>query len=436
MTELPANQTEPRQDWDNIWYPVSFVEDVPKDTPMGFRLQGKPIVLFVDGDDQIVCLLDRCPHRAARLSDGRIVDGKIECLYHGWQFEAGGRCAHIPQLYPEKVPPARACATAFPLRTANDLVWVWIGDPDKAETTPLPELASAQPGLTQVTFQMDLPYDHSYLIENVIDVAHIHFAHDGVRGGGHRAAAKPLEFHLLHSDATGFASRFRSVGLSKSPEELVRHGALVEFVAPYLVRYATQYAEDNLVSGLELIAVPLAPGRCRLLYRKYSNFTSWRERIKPRWMEHMTQRLILEQDMSVIVGQSAEVENANIPLRDLWLPIKTSDRIVIEYRKWLDKYGSTLKNYRGFSTASQAGLTDQSQPHPQETSAKLHNSICTTCRPMAGRLRLARGAGLAIALLLACLALVQPAQSVGYVLAMLAALAVTGGIHRLRKAFL
>lgn len=436
MNDVSKNQaTQTPVDWKQQWYPVSFLEDVPKDAPMGFHLLGKPLVLFIDKDDRVICLQDRCPHRAARLSDGKVVDGKIECLYHGWQFEAGGRCAHIPQLYPEKEPPASACAIRYPVKIENDLVWVWLGDPEMAKAAKLPALASAQAGLTQVTFQMDLPYDHSFLIENVIDVAHIHFAHDGVRGGGQREAAKPLEFHLLHSDGTGFASRFRSVGLNQPKEDLVRNGALVEFVAPYLVRYQTQYAQDNLTSGLELIAVPIAPGKSRLLYRKYANFTSWRERVKPRWLEHLTQRLILEQDMDVIIGQSAQIEAADLPVRDLWLPIKSSDRLVVEYRKWLDKYGSNLSHYHGFLTRSKS---DPAMPQTQAehaTSRQLHNRVCNTCRPMGKRLEIVRNLFLVMGGGLACLAMMQAMNKAGLVLAMITAFGLAACLHKLRKAF-
>ena len=420
-------------DWEALWYPVSFCVDVPMNAPMGFHLHDKPLVLFRDESGAIVCLLDRCPHRAARLSDGTIVDGRIECMYHGWQFEAGGRCAHIPQLYPEKTPPARACATAFPVKEHNGLVWVWIGDPEQAGDTSLPSMASSAPDLTQVTFQMDLPYDHSYLIENVIDVAHIHFAHDGVRGGGHRAAAKPLEFHVIKNDAHGISSRFRSVGLQQSQEDLIRKGALVEFEAPYMVRYTTQYAEDGLVSGLELIAVPLGAGKSRLLYRKYSNFISWRERMKPRWLEHMTQRLILEQDMAVIVGQSAEIDTAGIGLKDLWLPIKTSDKLVVAYRKWFDQYGANIPYFRGFTTSS--GQAKAAKDLTVQDRRNLHSHICSTCRPIARRLGRACYAMLAGCVGFCAMGLLQPDAAIAWAGLMIISVLFAAGLHRLSKEF-
>jgi len=64
-------------------------------------------------DGQFVCLTDRCPHRAARLSNGQIIEGRIECLYHGWQFGTDGQCLHIPQLPEDTKIPVNACVPSF-----------------------------------------------------------------------------------------------------------------------------------------------------------------------------------------------------------------------------------------------------------------------------------------------------------------------------------
>jgi hypothetical protein len=235
---------------------------------------------------------------------------------------------------------------------------------------------------------MDLPYDQSYLIENVIDVAHIHIAHHGMRGGGSREAAKPLEFDLEESSIAGIRSRFRSVGLVRGEHSPALRGATVEFVAPNLVRYASEYRDPSLVAGLELYSLPLSNNRCRLLYRKYSNFTSVWERLKPRWMEHLTQCTILEQDMAVVVGQSEQIDRATADLRELWLPLKTSDYLVVEYRKWLDRFGRGLPFYRGFATHRfrASGRSDRRLPADRHV---LHTRVCASCSRLYRRVDLA-----------------------------------------------
>lgn len=381
IIDAAAVPAEAPFDWRNCWYPVTFLRDLPTDRPTGFSLHDTPLVLFVDGQGQVACLPDRCPHRAARLSDGQIMQGRLECRYHGWQFGADGQCLRVPQLWPEKDIPARACLTAHPVHIARGIVWVWTGEAASANPALIPAGAEGA-DLTEVTFQMDLPYDQSYLIENVIDVAHIHIAHDGVRGGGRRDAALPLEFDIQDSSRAGIRSRFHSVGLKRQNAAL--KGALVEFIAPNMIRYASDYADPKRIAGLDLFSLPMGKGRCRLMYRKYSNFTSWRERIKPRWLEHLTQCTILEQDMAVVVGQHAQTEALDRPLRELWLPLRSSDRLVVEYRRWLDRFGGDLPFYRGFATAKDSAAAPQDGSHHRHD---LHTKVCATCSRLDRRLQ-------------------------------------------------
>ncbi|WP_108259523.1 Rieske 2Fe-2S domain-containing protein [Mangrovicoccus ximenensis] len=311
------------------------------------------------------------------MSDGRVVGGQLECLYHGWCFEPSGRCSAIPQLLPERSYPPRADVRAFPLEVVQGVVWIWPGDPERADPALVPrapELEAA--GIHCVTFQIDLPYDQGYLIENAIDIAHVHVAHHGLRGGGHRSMAKPILFETEDHGAAGFASAFRSVGASRAGAAPVER-AEVAFVAPQMLRYRTRYRDAARISGLDLIAVPLGPGRCRLLYRKFSNFNPPRERLKPRWMEHLTQCAILEQDMALVIGQHAETEASGLPLRTLWMPLNTSDPTVIAYRRWAGRHGRHIPGLRGYDEAAAAPA-----PAAQDCSrAALHLPNC----PSSGR---------------------------------------------------
>lgn len=424
----------PSFDWQNVWYPAAFLRDLPKDKPTRISLYDQPFVLFFDDTGRVNCLQDRCPHRAARLSDGQMVNGRLECLYHGWQFGAAGRCLLIPQLYPDKDIPERSHVRAYPTAIRHEIVWFWAGDPALADEALISGANHSDAAdVFSVTFQMDLPYDQSYLIENVIDIAHIHIAHHGVRGGGRREAAKPLEFRIHESNQSGIKGSFRSVGLERDKDSPALGGASVEFVAPNLVRFASRYHDPTLVAGLDLYSLPMGKNKCRLLYRKYSNFTSLRERIKPRWLEHLTQCKILEQDMGVVVGQHAQIEQHDIPLRDLWLPLKTSDRLVVEYRKWLDQFGFGMPFHRGFATARNSGHDHPPTDAPGDRH-RLHTEICATCGRLHQRLGRAITALWGIVAVTGIIALTLNAQAdrilagIGLATALLA----IGAAHKLR----
>jgi phenylpropionate dioxygenase-like ring-hydroxylating dioxygenase large terminal subunit len=116
------------------WYPVAPVEDMPTDRPTPVTIAGIAIVLWQphhgDRKMEFCAAIDRCPHRLAPLSEGRLDDtsGNLMCSYHGWQFDDGGRCTRIPQAPNPEIldkTPDQFCLTSLPVRVAQALLWVW-----------------------------------------------------------------------------------------------------------------------------------------------------------------------------------------------------------------------------------------------------------------------------------------------------------------------
>lgn len=68
--------------------------------------------IWKDASNTWQVFLDICPHRLIPLSEGRITDNKeLQCAYHGWCFEASGKCTAIPQGGNANNP--RTCATVY-----------------------------------------------------------------------------------------------------------------------------------------------------------------------------------------------------------------------------------------------------------------------------------------------------------------------------------
>jgi phenylpropionate dioxygenase-like ring-hydroxylating dioxygenase large terminal subunit len=107
-----------------MWFPVARVQDLDAG-PFGATLLGRRLVAYRAGD-RVAVAADRCPHRGARLSDGRSVDDVLECPYHGWRWDADGACALVPSQ-PGAHPAARL--EAVPSRERLGLVWASLGDP-------------------------------------------------------------------------------------------------------------------------------------------------------------------------------------------------------------------------------------------------------------------------------------------------------------------
>ena len=113
--------------WREHWFPLAFMRDLEPGRIDRIGLHERHIALFLDAAGQPAALLDRCPHRTARLSDGRVREGTLECLYHGWRFDRSGACVEAPQQPADTPLPPRSCATALPVRVEQGVVWVWGG---------------------------------------------------------------------------------------------------------------------------------------------------------------------------------------------------------------------------------------------------------------------------------------------------------------------
>ncbi len=367
-------ETEAQFNWRNCWYPVTFSQDFPLDRPMGFSLYDQPLVLFRNQAGQLVCLRDLCPHRAAKLSDGQIIDGKIECLYHGWQFGTEGECLHIPQLPADAKIPAKACVQSFKVVEKQGIVWMWAGDAQIADETGIPTVADLDnPTVVSSDYILDLPYDQTYFIENAIDPAHLNISHEATLNS--RKNAQPLEMEVLEVSALGIRGRYRK---TREPNQ---QWINLDFIAPNFVLYKSSVAvTSGRLGGAALYSLPLGKGRCRIIIRNYTNMPNWRLKRQPRWMEHWYRDQFLEEDLALVVGQKEQIERLGDSLSSLYLPLKTSDLLVIEYRKWLDRFGGSLPFYQGYSTANLPGeKVENDHQHPALDRLHRHTLICSSC---------------------------------------------------------
>jgi phenylpropionate dioxygenase-like ring-hydroxylating dioxygenase large terminal subunit len=178
MNAIEASEaTDPRL-W-NDWHPVANAAALGIGGLHAARLQNEELVVWRDAQGVVHAWADRCPHRGARLSLGRVANDRVVCAYHGWQFDRSGLCVLQP-AQPRETPPVAACARRFHAREAYGMVWVCLGEP-AIELPPFPE--EAQPQLRKVLCG---PYPvracGTRIIENFLDMAHFGFIHEGILG--------------------------------------------------------------------------------------------------------------------------------------------------------------------------------------------------------------------------------------------------------------
>jgi vanillate O-demethylase monooxygenase subunit len=169
----------------NCWYVAAWDHELSQGTPIARTVIGEPLVLFRGADGRALAWEDRCLHRHAPLSKGRVEGDGLRCLYHGLAFDGQGRCRHAPGSGP--VPGGRV--RTFPLALRSSWLWVWMGDPALADPALIPEAF----GLDDASWTMragQIDYAANYLLinDNLCDLSHVDFVHadtlSAATGGG------------------------------------------------------------------------------------------------------------------------------------------------------------------------------------------------------------------------------------------------------------
>jgi vanillate O-demethylase monooxygenase subunit len=165
----------------NAWYVAAWADEIA-DRPLARRILNEPVVLFRDTNGQAAALLDMCCHRGAPLHLGRVTEQGLECGYHGLTFDHAGRCVRIPGQ--DRIPD-RACVRAFPVVEQDAFLWIWMGDPAKADPA----------SIVRYPWHNDTvrwPHKHTMypiagaamlMVDNLMDLTHLGYVHGSTIGG-------------------------------------------------------------------------------------------------------------------------------------------------------------------------------------------------------------------------------------------------------------
>lgn len=113
----------------NCRYAAGFTSKLKSDTLVPIELFGQPWVMFRDQKGHAACVRDECAHRACPLSAGSVVEGQVQCPYHGWTFNSKGECTKMPSTVQCK----GVKVTHLPTVERDGLVWIWPGDAEPVE---------------------------------------------------------------------------------------------------------------------------------------------------------------------------------------------------------------------------------------------------------------------------------------------------------------
>ena len=159
----------------NSWYVAALSSEIEAKLTAR-RILGGDIVLYRTESGEPVALDDSCPHRRLPLSKGRLLNGNIECGYHGLQFDRSGQCVAAPTQ--DRIPPS-ALVRSYPVVDRWGLVWIWMGDAELSDDRLIINIENhANPEWKITTGDaLTCACNYRYLTDNLLDPSHVAWVH-------------------------------------------------------------------------------------------------------------------------------------------------------------------------------------------------------------------------------------------------------------------
>lgn len=310
-------------------YPLAFEKDVLT-KPTHVKFKSNHLVLW-KAKNKIVCMPDRCSHRFAELSQGVVINNKIECPYHGWTFSEKGTCVKIPQLPPGRKTPKACNMITYPVTNFDGVIW--FADHTEIKNIPTFEKDFKKFYITDKSFY--LPYSYQLQIENLLDPAHLHFVHDGFQGN--RARACPIKLTSFYENNKEIYGYF--VHLDNTTPDLS-----IRFIKPGIVDVSVINKHSHKLMRKNVIYVsPALDNTCNVLFRditmsdiffKLHENTLFNNNIfesNYKLLNTTVIDMITDQDIKIIQSQSKNITDyCKIKYT---LPAE-ADRMIVAFRKW------------------------------------------------------------------------------------------------------
>lgn len=252
----------------NRWYVAAFSSELGRN-PIERTLLGLPVALYRRQSGAPVAMYGRCPHRYFPLARGTLRGDSIVCGYHGFVFDADGKCSEIPS----QGAGAGFCQPTYPVVERGPICWIWMGDParcDPALIPPYEDFGLDQPGWRfSSANHYHLKARSQLLVDNLMDLTHLPYVHHHLAGGD--AMKKPviteeqrgISYRVSRVAKVPFTSfHERLFGPEARFEGLSEFLALTDFYGPELIR--TSLPITLSVDGLD--SVPPELGALYILH--------------------------------------------------------------------------------------------------------------------------------------------------------------------------
>jgi phenylpropionate dioxygenase-like ring-hydroxylating dioxygenase large terminal subunit len=279
------------------WYAAALSEELTANRPIARLILEQPLVLWRGEGGRVVAMEDRCAHRNAPLSKGKVLNDKLSCPYHGWVYDGDGRCVNVPSEGADAAPPS-CVVPCFPSAEQHGLVWVWMGDnAPTREPFAIPHWQA--PGWGSYYMVTQFANEVTHLVENFMDVPHTTYVHFGwfrrpaykrVRVVVERTGDSVLVTYDQPRDSIGFTGRI--LNPAGAPMQHTDR-----FYMPNTTRVDYKFG-PNRGFTITSTCTPRAPFDT-VVYTSISYNLGWINALAPLWLPSYT-RKVIAQDVQIM----------------------------------------------------------------------------------------------------------------------------------------
>lgn len=309
------------------WYVILQSKELKTAKPVGVTRMGEKMVLWRDSAGEPVCQVDFCPHRGAALSAGKLQNDRIQCPFHGFEFDSTGTCTYIPANGLSSQPPRGMRVNSYPVCEAHGYIYIWWGAP-RHEYPPLPWFDDLDDSFSTADLKDHWAVHYSRAIENQLDVFHLPFVHASTIGRGGRTIADGPQIEMVGDEMRIWVHNRIDDGrtTSRRAAELPppTRAPFLRFKFPHL--WMNRISDDVRIT---VFFTPIDEENCLLYLRSYQRFTRVpivRHIIT--WFFNPSNRVILNQDKGVVLGQRPV--KSILRMDEMLIQ---ADRPIIEYRR-------------------------------------------------------------------------------------------------------
>lgn len=162
----------------NAWYVAAWSDEIGRQL-LGRTICEQPMLLYRMENGNPAAIGNMCPHRFAPLDRGKLIGDVVQCGYHGLRFGEDGRCVLNPHA--DKKVPGKMRVPNYPVVERYDMIWVWMGEPELADPTAIPDYSfNVAPGFRRIGGMIEIQANYELISDNVLDLTHAEFVHEGL----------------------------------------------------------------------------------------------------------------------------------------------------------------------------------------------------------------------------------------------------------------